>query len=203
MGAVNSLNKQLQVSVEDQKLCSFELQRLADALFMNEFFNIDFSVTIANPRLQDCPLVGCSVGFAELCGYTVEEILGRNCRYMVTAVPEEYIDQKARTEARKFCQALQNGEPHEDLFCVQINATKTGSLWRNMFYLREVTLEDSPYVLGLQAPVSEDFDAEDLAKLQTLCQSTFNTLHANMNLIETKLAESFWYSAPMRRSWEN
>lgn len=122
---------------------------------------------------------------------------------MVSGVPEELIDQKARMEARRFCHALQTGEPHEDLFCVQVNATKQGMLWRNMFYLREISLEDDSYVVGLQAPVSENLDAEDMAKLQALCQTTFHTLNANMNLIESKLAENFWYSAPMRRSWDN
>jgi hypothetical protein len=203
MGAGGSLDNQLHVASEDQKLCSLELQRLADKLSMDNVFNVDFSVTIADPRQQDCPLVGCSAGFALLTGYAFEEMIGRNCRYMVSSVPEEHIDWKARMAARKFCQALQNGEPQDDLFCVQVNATKPGNLWRNMFYLREISLDQSPYIVGLQAPVSDDFDAEDMEKLQAVCQSTFRTLNTNMNLIESKLAECFWYSAPMRRSWDN
>ena len=30
-----------------------------------------------DPRLQGCPLIGCSSGFGTLCGYTMEDIVGR------------------------------------------------------------------------------------------------------------------------------
>ena len=57
------------------------LQQAVDAVFNRageSLLGLTFSLTIADPRLPDIPLIGCSAGFATLCGYTMEEILGRS-----------------------------------------------------------------------------------------------------------------------------
>ena len=57
------------------------LQQAVDAVFNRageSLLGLTFSLTIADPRLPDFPLIGCSTGFATLCGYTMEEILGRS-----------------------------------------------------------------------------------------------------------------------------
>ena len=57
------------------------LQQAVDAVFNRageSLLGLTFSLTIADPRLPDIPLIGCSTGFATLCGYTMEEILGRS-----------------------------------------------------------------------------------------------------------------------------
>lgn len=40
------------------------------------------SVTIADARAPDMPLIYCSPGFAAFSGYRREEVLGRNCRFL-------------------------------------------------------------------------------------------------------------------------
>ena len=61
---------------------------------------LTFSLTIADPRLPDCPLIGCSAGFATLCGYEMEEIVGRNCRFLLDPVPVEQINGRCGCTAR-------------------------------------------------------------------------------------------------------
>jgi PAS domain S-box-containing protein len=38
--------------------------------------------SIANPRLSDCPLTFVSQGFLSMTGYTLEEVVGSNCRFL-------------------------------------------------------------------------------------------------------------------------
>ena len=37
---------------------------------------------ISDPNLPDNPIIFASKGFLELSGYTLENILGRNCRFL-------------------------------------------------------------------------------------------------------------------------
>ena len=43
---------------------------------------IQQNFVIADPHLPDCPIVFASDAFLELTGYSREEILGRNCRFL-------------------------------------------------------------------------------------------------------------------------
>ena len=39
-------------------------------------------ITIADPNLPDCPLMYVNEAFCSMTGYTREEIIGRNCRFL-------------------------------------------------------------------------------------------------------------------------
>merc|ERR1719201_1834838 len=126
--------------------CSIELQKVVDTFKMEELYDIDFSVTVADPTQPDCPLVACSIGFTELTGYTVHEVVGRNCRFLLNGVPSNLLDDETRFRCRSFCQTVRAGKeydscsdmlpaglskmwfslPKGEQICVQTNATKTG-----------------------------------------------------------------------------
>jgi len=91
--------------------------------------------------------------------------------------------------------------PRGEMICVQTNARKTGELFRNMFYLKQVELDENQFILGLQAGLTEDEDGEEMemADLERICVQAFSRLDENMTTIERVLAGQFWYSAPMRR----
>mmetsp|Transcript_43364 Transcript_43364/g.99928 ORF Transcript_43364/g.99928 Transcript_43364/m.99928 type:complete len:274 (-) Transcript_43364:192-1013(-) len=198
---------------------STELQKVVNTFRLEELYELDFSVTVADPSQPDCPLVACSVGFSELTGYSVQEIVGRNCRFLLDGVPASLIDEETRIRSRAFCLSASQGEDYEnnneylpdgmdkpwvelprgELICVQTNARKSGELFRNMFYLKQVELDESQFILGLQAGLPEEFDLEGLGNLEKRCALAFNRLEANMTAIEQVLASQFWYSAPMRR----
>eukprot|EP00747_Dinoflagellata_sp_TGD_P179612 gnl/TRDRNA2_/TRDRNA2_30677_c0_seq2.p1 gnl/TRDRNA2_/TRDRNA2_30677_c0~~gnl/TRDRNA2_/TRDRNA2_30677_c0_seq2.p1 ORF type:complete len:334 (-),score=56.21 gnl/TRDRNA2_/TRDRNA2_30677_c0_seq2:99-977(-) len=192
------------------------LQAAVDQVFGRDggsIAGLSFSLTIADPFLEGCPLIGCSTGFMTLCGYEMEEITGRNCRFLVDPVPPELVDNKARLRAREFCEAIKDGVtyrvPEEEqelwmptgtngeLFCVQMNARKDGSLFRNMFYLRVVRLDGSPYILGLQAEMPSE--EKRCSIIPEECQAACELLNTNMNKVEMVLAGTFWCDFPMRR----
>mmetsp|Transcript_97321 Transcript_97321/g.208818 ORF Transcript_97321/g.208818 Transcript_97321/m.208818 type:complete len:257 (-) Transcript_97321:148-918(-) len=201
--------------------CSAELQTVVDSLCIDELMDLGFSVTIADPSQPDCPLVACSIGFTQLTGYTVQEIVGRNCRFLLNGVPSGLIDDEVRMKCRGFCLSSNLGEdwrgstehlpegvekpwvelPKGEMICVQTNARKTGELFRNMFYLKQVELDESRFILGLQAGLPEESVDGDLEMkdLQRKCQLAFGHLDENMTAIEQVLAAQFWYSAPIRR----
>jgi len=184
-------------------------QRRADS---SDLGRLKFSFTIADPGIEGCPLIGCSAGFAELCGYNFDEIVGRNCKFLVDPVPPELVDSGARRLAREFCAAvaegrdyrvpsadrrpwMPEGKPHEDgIFLVQTNARKDGSLFRNMFYLKPMGIEERNYIVGLQTSLDEG-DAEVMAAAHGACE----TLDKNMIELEKLLAGKFWIYTSMRR----
>lgn len=200
--------------------CSADLQSVVDTICIDEVCNLGFSVTIADPGQPDCPLIACSIGFTELTGYSVQEIIGRNCRFLLHGVPPNLIDDEVRMKCRQFCITSAEGEqysgvteqlcpgltkpwvelPKGELICVQTNARKSGELFRNMFYLKQVELDEITFILGLQAGIPEEYDIESsIGELEKGCQFAFSRLEQNMSAIEQVLAQQFWYSAPMRR----
>jgi len=200
--------------------CSVELQQVVDSFRLKELHDIKFSVSVADPRQADCPLVACSSGFSDLTGYMLQEIVGRNCRFLLNGVPPSYINDQTRFHARDFCIAVNKGLeydsrsevlppgvkhsgfalPKGEIVCVQTNAMKTGELFKNMFYMKQVWLDDEPYIVGLQAGIPEDYEeASALAQLQAKCQLAWERLGNNMTIIEHVLCKTFWYEASMRR----
>jgi len=200
--------------------CSLELQQVVSALNIPELADLQFSVTVSDPKQADFPLVACSSGFSDLTGYSLQEIVGRNCRFLLNGVPASYINEQTRFHARTYCMAVSQGTeydstsevlppgvkpcgftlPKGELICAQTNAMKTGELFRNMFYMKQVWLDDAPYILGLQAglPVIS-FEGTPDEELQWRCGNAQKRLNTHMTLIEDVLAQQFWYSASMRR----
>mmetsp|Transcript_105591 Transcript_105591/g.204450 ORF Transcript_105591/g.204450 Transcript_105591/m.204450 type:complete len:679 (+) Transcript_105591:31-2067(+) len=189
---------------------------------------LNFSLTVADPALDGCPLVGCSAGFLELCGFKIEEVLGRNCRFLLDRVPAELLDSRVRLRTREFCDCVARGElythmsddnapwldPNQQtrnaMFCVQVNARKDGTLFNSMFYLKEVRVEGKPYILGLQAALPdaareegwenrEDDNDKSLQALRHACVQ----LNKRMAEVERLLASVFWFSSALRRLEES
>jgi len=198
---------------------SHDLQNMVDT-FCNiaSLRNLGFSLTVADPSRPDCPLVACSAGFTDLTGYKVQEIVGRNCRFLLDGVPGELIDEETRMNCRAFCMApmrpdaalegefpdsMRNvcpGLAQGEILAVQTNARKTGELFRNMFYMKHVELDESPYIVGLQCGLPEEFDVDsEIHELEKICRQAYWLLSQNMSMVEQLFAERFWYSAPMRR----
>eukprot|EP00747_Dinoflagellata_sp_TGD_P168925 gnl/TRDRNA2_/TRDRNA2_196530_c0_seq1.p1 gnl/TRDRNA2_/TRDRNA2_196530_c0~~gnl/TRDRNA2_/TRDRNA2_196530_c0_seq1.p1 ORF type:complete len:225 (-),score=15.52 gnl/TRDRNA2_/TRDRNA2_196530_c0_seq1:83-757(-) len=205
----------LWASIENARMPQVqELEAAVEAIFGsdNRISGLTFSLTIADPKLPGCPLIGCSAGFRTLTGYDMQEIVGRNCRFLVDPVPDELVDTEVRRRASEFCMAVREGKDYRipkseweqwmptgtpgELFCIQINARKDGTLFNNMFYLRSVHLDDHPYIIGLQAEVPEGHQVR--SDPQTCCK-VCSQLNKNMTAVEQILANQFWYSTPLRR----
>mmetsp|Transcript_141867 Transcript_141867/g.257767 ORF Transcript_141867/g.257767 Transcript_141867/m.257767 type:complete len:239 (+) Transcript_141867:67-783(+) len=147
---------------------SVEVQAAIDRVFETagkSLMGLNFSFTIADPQLPECPIIGCSSGFTTLTGYDMDEIVGRNCRFLVDPVPPKHINHSIRRHCRDFCEAAAQSKGNaeqQELLAVQVNARKDGTLFTNLFFLRLVTLqgdnEEKTYIIGLQTEVPPDYE---------------------------------------------
>mmetsp|Transcript_63229 Transcript_63229/g.116615 ORF Transcript_63229/g.116615 Transcript_63229/m.116615 type:complete len:276 (-) Transcript_63229:120-947(-) len=196
---------------------SDQLQAAVDKIFGaggDSLLGLNFSFTIADPQIDGCPLIGCSTGFTTLCGYEMPEIVGRNCRFLVDPVPAEEVDQAMRRRCRDFCLAAKEGKdyrvppseldpwlpedrPANELFAVQKNARKDGTLFNNMFHMRTLGLgdfdEEGQYIIALQSELPGG--RSDLA----LLADHLKQLDKNMAKVEKILAKEFIITGSMRR----
>jgi len=177
---------------------------------------LDFSFTIADPSLEDCPLIGCSTGFTKLCGYELEDVVGRNCRFLVDPVPAEQQDPHARQHAKEFCKAAMLGREYkmpaderkpmppwmpkdstgDEIVLMQTNARKDGSLFNNLIYMKVLELgagagQGHPYIIGCQVELKGGF--EDLSRGWV----HFAELESSMTKVKSELG-SLFYISPAR-----
>jgi hypothetical protein len=201
-----------------------ELQLATNRIFKTDerLRACEFSISIADPNLKDCPFVGCSTGFTKMTGYEMEEVLGRNCRFLVDPVPAEYVNEVARTNARDYVQSVMkriNGSASSAVsrsenktpdwvpnvtrtsgwvWCAQVNARKDGTLFHNMFHLKEFTLEENrTYIIGLQAELPGD--PKSMVPDDDMYREACFKLDQRWIEVEKILMRHFWFSAPIRR----
>jgi PAS domain S-box-containing protein len=109
-------------------------------------------VTLADPDLEDCPIIYANKAFEKLTGYSQEDIIGKNCRFLQGNNREQ--------EARyKIKEAMKN---HEVVEVTLQNYKKDGTLFHN--HLKVTPLLDNKhrvlYYLGLQYDITFKVDAE-------------------------------------------
>mmetsp|Transcript_3528 Transcript_3528/g.4959 ORF Transcript_3528/g.4959 Transcript_3528/m.4959 type:complete len:331 (+) Transcript_3528:23-1015(+) len=105
------------------------------------------SFVITDPSSPDNPIVYASAEFTELTGYSQEEIVGRNCRFL----------QGPNTEASKVKEIRQGIEEGKDTSVCLLNYKKDGSTFWNQFFvaaLHDVSGAVVNYV-GVQCEVSK------------------------------------------------
>lgn len=110
-------------------------------------------VTLADPDLEDAPIIYANRAFERLTGYSQEEIIGRNCRFL----QGEDLEQDARFQIRT---ALEN---HQNVEVTLRNYRKNGELFHN--HLKITRLLDRKgrviYYLGVQYDISYKVKAEE------------------------------------------
>eukprot|EP00435_Cladocopium_sp_Y103_P059807 s467_g21.t1 len=175
-----------------------------DEVMQTAIRDCNFCVSIADPRATDCPLVAVSDQFEVLTGYaredacsgsckgcvryngdTIEEIIGKNCRFLNQNCPLGEGDQRALREA------CLNGSP----FCKVIvnrrtdRCRKSGDLFLNFLDLRGVTVarniktrEELWFLVGIQAD-------DHLKKIQDVASSIRARIADQLSLMA--LAGSF------------
>ena len=113
-------------------------------------------ITLADPDLEDMPLVYVNKAFENMTGYKMEEVVGKNCRFL----QGKDRDQKERY---KMQEAIKNKQPVEVTFK---NYRKNGELFYN--HLEMSPLFDSSgnllYYLGVQLDVTQKIHAEEEIK---------------------------------------
>lgn len=112
------------------------------------------SVSIADPSLPDCPIIGVSEGFEKLTLYSREQIVGKNCRSLNKGCS---VSADVRHRMRI---AVRTGRP---FIGVLDNRRENGEKFRNLLHMQVIRIGPDCYLLGLQADVT-DFTDYEIAK---------------------------------------
>jgi PAS domain S-box-containing protein len=122
-----------------------------DFSFIKALQTAQQNFVVTDPSLPDNPIVYASQGFLNLTGYTLDQILGRNCRFLQG--PET--DPKSVERIRK---AIESGN---DMSVCLLNYRVDGTTFWNQFFiaaLRDAAGEVTNYV-GVQCKVSDLYAA--------------------------------------------
>lgn len=109
-------------------------------------------VTITDNRLPDNPIVYCNAAFLDLTGYTKNEVLGRNCRFLQGKNTDQ-------AEIKSLKESMQN---KKDSHVVIRNYTKDGRAFWNDLQVSPVYNEKAEltHFIGLQSDVTLKIEQE-------------------------------------------
>jgi len=139
------------VTAKDDGLIPYVLTQILDACVNG--------VTLSDPELPDNPIVYANKAFEEISGYSQDEIVGRNCRFLQGADHDQEALQTIRAALQK----------HEPCIVTLRNYRKNGELFFNRLAIRPLTDPDGNviYYLGVQYDVTDQVRAqEEIEKLQ-------------------------------------
>ena len=122
------------------------------------------SFCITNPRQKGNPILYASSAFANLTGYSIDEVLGRNCNFLQG-------QETNQNDVLKISKAVREGS---DLKIALINYKKDGSTFWNrleLFALKD-SCGSSAIIVGLQTEISREeaillTDASTLTKISS------------------------------------
>ncbi len=107
--------------------------------------NSPIAAVVSDPRLPDNPIVECNNAFMVLTGFSRNEIIGRNCRFL-----------RGEGSEPELCEALRMGIKNRQPVMVEIlNYKKDGTPFRNAVMVAPIFDVDGEleYFLGSQAEV--------------------------------------------------
>jgi PAS domain S-box-containing protein len=121
--------------------------------------SLEEGVTIADFTHPLQPLVFANQGFTEITGYTVDETVGKNCRFLQGPETEPEV-------VRKIKYAVMNGH---SITCRLKNYRKNGEMFINNLSLKPIRNDDDKvtHYVGIQSDVTSLVDAEN-AEIEAL-----------------------------------
>lgn len=111
---------------------------------------------ISNPRLPDNPIVSVNKPFIELTGYSEDEILGRNCRFLAGPGTEPWLTERIREGVRD----------HKPVLVEILNYKKDGTPFRNAVLVAPMYDEKDEllYFLGSQVELEDDISGPTMKR---------------------------------------
>lgn len=112
------------------------------------------SISLVDARRPDRPLIYVNRGFEHLTGYTREECIGRNCRFLQGPDTDPATVERIR-------QATRAGE---DLIVDLLNYRKNGSTFWNRLSLKPVRNEagELTHIIGIQSDITPMIGLQDM-----------------------------------------
>lgn len=136
-------------------------------------------MAVSDPRLPDNPLVFANHAFYELTGYSQEEVVGKNCRFL----------QGPDTDPAMVKQISRNIANKEAVAVEMLNYRKDGSSFWNNLFIGPVFDKKGEliYFFASQLDVSErhtsDLDARQSQKMEAVGQLTAGLAHDFNNML--------------------
>jgi diguanylate cyclase (GGDEF)-like protein/PAS domain S-box-containing protein len=130
------------------------------ALFKHLVDIVDTGITITDPSLPDNPLIYVNRAFTEITGYSFEEAVGRNCRFLRDPEPKQ-------SGLPAVYEALKNVQSCE----VELrNYTKEGTLFHNLLNITPMFDNNGKlkYFIGVQHDISRQKKHEEKLAEQAL-----------------------------------
>jgi len=114
------------------------------------------SISLADARRPDCPLIYVNRGFEFLTGYSREECIGRNCRFLQGPETDRSVVGKIRRAA----------EQGEDLIVDLRNYRKNGSAFWNRLSLKPVrnAAGELTHIIGIQSDITPMLALQDMVE---------------------------------------
>jgi PAS domain S-box-containing protein len=139
------------VTAKDDGLIPYVLTQILDACING--------VTLSDPDLPDNPIVYANQAFEEMSGYSQEDIVGRNCRFLQGGDHEQEALSTIRAALAK----------QEACVVTLRNYRKSGELFLNRLSIRPLVDRENNviYYLGVQYDVTDQVRTQEaLEKLQ-------------------------------------
>ncbi len=134
---------------------------------------------VTDPNQPDNPIVFANRAFQDLCGYSAEELIGRNCRFL----------QGPDTDPADVARVRDAISARRDVVVEILNYRRDGSTFRNELYVSPVFTSDGHlrYFFASQLDVTR-FRTEEgmLAESEARYRTLFNALDAGFCVIEMR-----------------
>uniref|UniRef100_A0A7S0A9U7 PAS domain-containing protein n=1 Tax=Pyrodinium bahamense TaxID=73915 RepID=A0A7S0A9U7_9DINO len=164
-----------------------------DSMVVRSIRNCRFSVSIADPQLPDTPLIAVSEGFCELTGYSQEDVVGQNCRFLNEGCDLKMSDREglrvASKTGRHFCALLPNRKADGTLFLNLLDI-------RGLAVGRTSAGEERWFLIGVQADMDQasvrgELPLERKMQMQHIAGIIREELVSHLQEVSLVTAESF------------
>nr|WP_236551386.1 GGDEF and EAL domain-containing protein [Halomonas tianxiuensis] len=137
-------------------------------------------VVITDARAQDCPIVYVNAAFERITGYSRDEVMGRNCRFLQGEHPEPAIRQRIRSEL----------EAQRDIHVTLCNYRRNGTPFWNDLHISPVFDEQQEisHFIGILNDISAQREYE--SRLAYHADHDALTGLVNRSMLERRLHQS-------------
>nr|AML77758.1 putative LOV domain-containing protein [Selaginella apoda] len=170
-------------------IVSQSLVRSYNETIKDELQKHAYNFVLCDPSLPDHPIVYASDGFLQMTGYSRDEVLGRNCRFL----------QGRDTDKQTVLEIREAIREERECQIKILNYTKSGKQFWNLFHLAPVFSQQDGRVVhyvGVQVPVSSRLAA---LKEENLSNISLDKLHLEEQFADAS-SENFHASDEDKRA---